>query len=581
MPDSSTHLPAYLGSAAELRNYLDREFHGLSGYERGERFASFVEGLVPLLPIAEGVSVVHKQQHSNDDGVDFVTDENLDGDILCIQSHLTIPDKAEFDSIVSHFQHYAGLSSNEELRLFGAEPEPGKHFVIITASVLDGIVKRYEESKLGSLAFYHELESAGRLTVIDGSTLTDLLRSSFVRNYVAPEKLVLRSERGWLNDGSVSVGVVDGEQLILAYREHGDGLFFENVRDFLGVAPRGDSDESSVNSNIFETATTEPEKMIERNNGITIRGSTVRRSDEDANALIVESPGIVNGCQTTMCIVQAEGAGGEDVSVVVKVVESEDAWDVARAANHQNRVAYRDLSIAQYFRPSLLRRAAAREGVGVSREDAAGSPEALAGLIGSIGKERIAYDDVKYLFMGLYSNRPNQLFQDNYARLDLASLEAIGSPGEPRHLELLEALFYLAGRGRKALSDAVITLSEDDQGERRTLLKPKYVAYQLILALAADQGWDFSDDGRTDLTQSILDGCKHFGDDPLSFRDACMAAHETLSDLIQLNWREGESKTGQSAAINSIISGRNPEALVSSVHQKINRYRSIRNSTAG
>jgi hypothetical protein len=46
---------------------------------------------------------------------------------------------------------------------------------------------------------------------------------------------------------------------------------------------------------------------------------------------------IVNGCQTTMCLVQCAPVSRE-CFVQVKVVATKDAWDIAKAANYQNPV---------------------------------------------------------------------------------------------------------------------------------------------------------------------------------------------------------------------------------------------------
>ena len=63
--------------------------------------------------------------------------------------------------------------------------------------------------------------------------------------------------------------MLNGQSLIELVNEYGDGLFFENIRDWLGGG--GEGDQLSVNNSIAETIRSEPSRMLERNNGITVR----------------------------------------------------------------------------------------------------------------------------------------------------------------------------------------------------------------------------------------------------------------------------------------------------------------------
>src|SRR6266496_2482329 len=48
----------------------------------------------------------------------------------------------------------------------------------------------------------------------------------------------------------------------------GDALFFENIRDFLGVTSQERTGRKTPNKEIIKTVTTEADKMLSRNNGI-------------------------------------------------------------------------------------------------------------------------------------------------------------------------------------------------------------------------------------------------------------------------------------------------------------------------
>lgn len=58
------------------------------------------------------------------------------------------------------------------------------------------------------------------------------------------------------------------------FRKHGTSLFFENIRDFLGV-----EDNNGVNSEIMDTLSEEPEMMLNRNNGLTLKAKKVEEKN--------------------------------------------------------------------------------------------------------------------------------------------------------------------------------------------------------------------------------------------------------------------------------------------------------------
>ena len=119
---------------------------------------------------------------------------------------------------------------------------------------------------------------------------------------------------------------------------------------------------------------------------------------------------VVNGCQTTMCIVGYAEENNE-VYVTAKVVGTNQAWDVARAANLQNDVSRFELEIAQFLRPQVVNKAASNEGYKVIGNESAFT------LLDSIYQYEVMYEDLRGLFVGIFSNSPNNIFDTNY--LDL------------------------------------------------------------------------------------------------------------------------------------------------------------------
>jgi len=69
-----------------------------------------------------------------------------------------------------------------------------------------------------------------------------------------------------------------------------DGIYDRNVRKWLGMRAR------SVNRGIRQTLEEEPERFVAYNNGITL---VCRRFTIEDQALLLEEPYVVNGCQTT------------------------------------------------------------------------------------------------------------------------------------------------------------------------------------------------------------------------------------------------------------------------------------------
>jgi len=157
---------------------------------------------------------------------------------------------------------------------------------------------------------------------------------------------------GWLTHGAVHFGVMPASNLVQLYQEHGDGIFFENIRAFLGpTSGQVSPDQRTVNQEIAQTIKTRPGRFLERNNGVSIKAKKVYV--ENGGKLKLVGASIVNGCQTTMTLVNANSPLNE-CGVAVKIIESDQAWDVAKAANYQNTVDRIDLELARYLRPQVV-----------------------------------------------------------------------------------------------------------------------------------------------------------------------------------------------------------------------------------
>jgi AIPR protein len=152
--------------------------------------------------------------------------------------------------------------------------------------------------------------------------------------------------------------------------------------------------------------------MIERNNGITFKASSIKYEGE---YVILENAGIINGCQTTLCIVKAQPSS--DCYVPVKIVTTADeqnSSDIARTANTQNRIDKINLELSDFIRPQLIKSSLAEIGINLADDEASKTAPRVAA---SISKQRIFKSDLRYLFVGLFSYTPRNIFNSDYANI--------------------------------------------------------------------------------------------------------------------------------------------------------------------
>jgi hypothetical protein len=174
----------------------------------------------------------------------------------------------------------------------------------------------------------------------------------------------------------------------------------------------------TVNQEIIRTIAEQPEMMLARNNGVTFRATKVIEADE--RSLRLERAAIVNGCQTTMCLVHSSSIS-EECLVPVKVVVAADAWDIAKAANNQNPIARVDLDLARYLRPQLVRKFGAAFGYAISFD----VETSAAAVLNAVHRSKVEYEELRLLYLGLFSRRPNNIFESNYAEIRADVLEGL------------------------------------------------------------------------------------------------------------------------------------------------------------
>jgi hypothetical protein len=142
--------------------------------------------------------------------------------------------------------------------------------------------------------------------------------------------------------GRSFVANIPGSSLASLYKSHGNRLFDQNVRLFLGTR------KGSVNAGLRETLgdTIDRGNFWAYNNGITIVARGVE-ADEANGHLDLTDFSIVNGCQTTVSIADAGDTAARHVSVVARVIAAEDPDlidKIIRYTNSQTPINVWDIS---------------------------------------------------------------------------------------------------------------------------------------------------------------------------------------------------------------------------------------------
>ncbi len=493
----SMDLPGFLSSFENLSIHFDEHFGDLGSNERGDNFLSLAEKIIPLHEKFTNFPLpTLSEKKTHDGGVDLLTSENDDGQILCGQSKYKIRDKSAFDTIISKFKNYEAKlrPPQKQETLFSKDKNveyvaPVPVFVIITSSKLERIRKLYEESTLASKLYYDKLLLENRLTFLDGPEILKLLQQLYRKSHLIPANIDIDSFNGWIHIDNVYIGAVSGKTLTDLYTLHGDALFFENIRDFLGVTSgRVVKTRSTVNQEIINTLSKDPHRMLSRNNGITFRSTAATPFGK--KGLKIEKAAIVNGCQTTMCLVQCQPVP-EDCQVLVKIVVTDDAWDIAKATNYQNEVARIDLDLARYLRPQLVRRIATTLGYAIETS----SESNASAVLNTIYQFKVDYEELRYLYLGLFSRKPNNIFDANYTELRADVLEALYELTENEEKIFIIILMILK-ESREALEKCKDTFSGDEYAHLFKRFykddKPRYRSFLAIAAICAAVRVDIS-----------------------------------------------------------------------------------------
>nr|WP_290224574.1 AIPR family protein [Trichocoleus desertorum] len=469
-------LPSYLETFDLLQQHIRGQLEGLSTTEKGKRFARFVQRLIPQADAGAGFEMPElNSKLSNDGGVDLIGKDRKTDRTLYIQSKLYVDRADSIDSVISKFQAFKA-SDKSQLSLFDTD-DTSTHFLLATLSPLTGILDKYKKQQYASKNFYERCVNENRIHFIDGYEILNLLKNAHGKLSQVPTNLTINFETPYIHKDDVYIGVISSFELKELHRKFGDALFFENVRDFLGVQTGVEKmGRTTPNLEIIKTIKNEPEKMLSRNNGLVLGAEKVEQGLEE-NQLILKNGSVVNGCQTTMCLVEYSEKSS---FVLVKIVQTPDAWDITKSANYQTAVPDIDLELARYLRPQLVKRAA--ENFGVQLKDIERS---AFQLIDEIYDRKVAYSETRLLYIGLLSRTPNNVFASNYTELFQDLIIGLYKNGVQEE-EIFELLFLLQGISQESLNESKAIFSNPSYSNFfERLYKEDSLSYRSFLSILA------------------------------------------------------------------------------------------------
>ncbi len=509
MTRNESELPEFLRTADEFLEHLEKQFEGDDNTSKGSSFLDFA---CRLLPLCEFWSTFDNPKQSekktHDKGIDFHADSEDGRSRFCGQSKYKIKETSDFDTILSKFKHYeetfwqrpgqqslipgivettriskpSKKSKRNDEQVDDSSSITQLRFIIVTASNLSRIRSMYAASKMGARDYHQKLVEEARLEIVDANELLPLLQSLWRKSFVIAPEIELELQYLPIKHENTYLSVISARTLRELYKKHGSSLFFENIRDFLGVGMKGERDlNNDVNGDIVRTLTETPERMLGRNNGITLKADAVVA--ETDTRLRLSNCSIVNGCQTTMCIVHA-GPKGDSAMIVVKIVLGQDSWDVARAANYQNRVTRIELELAQFLRPQLVRKAATELSYAIPTVS---EENTVSNVLDAVYKQKLSYDSLRYLYIGLFSRVVSNLITADYSALRLEILQKFYA--DEKNERLMRVLFLLLKRSDDAANLAKERYSNEQYASIfRRFFGENKLQYRCVLAILAACG---------------------------------------------------------------------------------------------
>lgn len=219
---ADTKLPEYLSSFDTLQQHIRGQLNGLSTTEKGDRFAHFVQRLIPQSEVGSAFEFPElRSKVSGDGGVDLIANGRISDKTLFVQSKLWVDRADTIDSVVSKFQAFTSNSTDEQPALFNIDNDP-THFLLVTLSPLSGILESYKSKQYSSIMFYQQCAVEDRIHFIDGPQILELLKTAYKKLNQVPTELTVNFETTYIQKGNVYIGVISSNELKALHRHFGD-----------------------------------------------------------------------------------------------------------------------------------------------------------------------------------------------------------------------------------------------------------------------------------------------------------------------------------------------------------------------
>lgn len=356
-----------------------------------------------------------------DQGIDLVFADEATKEIFIIQAHC--PENFDKKTDLKKWTGLVGaipFYENPENFIEAGRPEMAKYiaetkldredyqvtFMLISLAKANDSVSRQQKATTRSKTFnkYSYIYQAQADIVNRYATLIASEKSipedsiEFVSGYIEDTG---KYGRSW-------IGSVSASELIRLHSTYKNQLFSGNVRFYLGARKGG------INEQIVKTAKNNPGSFWALNNGISIVANSVDPIDN--NSLQLKRFSIVNGCQTTSCLVQANAPSEAKVLVRVIAATPSTATDIVRFNNSQNAVkiwAVRSVDETQ----ERLRSDFDKIGIKYAPKQEGSKKKRDAGNIIELDKltQYLAASHVEYLIQSI--NNKAELFDQPYQKL--------------------------------------------------------------------------------------------------------------------------------------------------------------------
>lgn len=486
--NNENEYPFFLQSYANLKTHFEEQFHGLSSNEKGDLFLDFVKRLIPHTRIGRRFEDVQERKKTHDQGIDLFAENPGDNHVLLVQSKYTLRDVENFNGVFSKFRDYQIKKYDQEIGqkdLFAfsgidVDGNPITYYQLINLHDLSRIKEKFEKSYLPAGDFYKQLVGTDRLEIVDGHDILRILRNSYRKANFIVSDFVLEFETELVSYDDVYVGIVSSTELKKLYETLGDALFFDNIRDFLNS--------TEVNEEIKKTVIDQPQRLLALNNGVVLKATQIEEISSKKIRLVAGS--IINGCQTTLTIIKN---ATQECHVLAKIVrvDRDHAWDITRSANFQNRIGRFDLELSQFLRPQIVKKMT--NDSAFAYQD---NKSAIA-ILDAIYQDEIVYDELRDLFVGLFSREPNNIFDKGYTNL-MPEVAARFYEDQLNATQLFEQLFTIFKTTNNIASRLQSTQGRSDIYQR--FFKEDKTAYRaFITLLAASAATD------VDLSETISD----------------------------------------------------------------------------